>query len=145
VAIYQSLAAGAAPAAPPGTAPAAPAAPAAAVTTPGARLPVIDPASFDKLYAVAGAQLSPALRFTDNEVTLSSNITTPWVGIGAILSPDEPGSVIVSGNRGLRHAVSGRHRRHRQSVRAADSGAEGSDRNMEPDPDYQQPRDHRRT
>jgi hypothetical protein len=105
--IYQSLAAGAAPAAPPGTAPAAPTAPAgtAAPTAPGAGLPAIDTAAFDKLDAVALAaellerQLTPALRFTDNEVTLTSGIITPWVGIGAILSPDQPGSVIVSGNR----------------------------------------------
>jgi hypothetical protein len=106
--IYQNLAAGAAPAAPPGPAQAAPtgaAAPAATVTAPGARLPQIDPASFDTLDAVAVAaelserQLSPALRFTDNEIALNSNIMTPWVGIGALLSPDEPGSVIVSGNR----------------------------------------------
>jgi hypothetical protein len=98
-AIYQHLAAGAAPA--------APAAPAGTTTqaASGARLPAIDTASFDTLDAVAVAaelrerQLTPALRFTDNEVTLTSGMTTPWVGIGAILSPDEPGSVIVSGNR----------------------------------------------
>jgi hypothetical protein len=108
-AIYQNLAAGAAPAAPPGTAPSAPtapggtAAPATTVTTPGAGLPAIDTAAFDKLDAVAAElterQLTPALRFADNEVTLTSDVTTPWVGIGAILSPDEPGSVLVNGNR----------------------------------------------
>jgi hypothetical protein len=63
----------------------------------------VDTAAYDHLNAISVASelqqgdLTPALRIEDNEVTLST--TAPWVGIAVILSPDEPGSVIVSGNR----------------------------------------------
>jgi hypothetical protein len=65
----------------------------------------IDSVDFDKVHAAAVAaelyerKLTPALRFQDNEVTLSQATTASWGGLVAVLSPDEPGSVIVSGNR----------------------------------------------
>ena len=65
----------------------------------------IDTASFDKIDTLALAaelyerELTPAIRLEDNEVTLNALGSTPWVGLGVALSPDEPGSVIVSGNR----------------------------------------------
>jgi hypothetical protein len=97
--IYKTMTAGAAPAA----------AGASAVPT-----PVISSAAYDKINNVAVAaelaepSLIPALRIENNEVTLSSAITTPFVGIGATLSietsdyysyPSADGSVLVRGNR----------------------------------------------
>jgi hypothetical protein len=91
VAAYKTLAAAAAPAQ------------AAQAATAGST--TVDSTAFDKLNAIAVAaellqrDLTPALRLEDNEVTLSATSTTPWVGIAAVLSADEPGSAIVSGNR----------------------------------------------
>jgi hypothetical protein len=65
----------------------------------------VDTADFDTLDTISAGvelyevKLTPALRIEDNEVTLTSNVTTPWVGIGVVLSLDEPGSVMISGNR----------------------------------------------
>jgi hypothetical protein len=78
---------------------------AAAPADTAATATAIDTASFDKLDAAAlsaelrETALTPALRFEDNEVTLTAAAAAPWVGLDAILSADEPGSVIVSGNR----------------------------------------------
>ena len=65
----------------------------------------VDTANFDKLgqLSMAGelAQitLTPALRIEDNEITLVAGATAVSLGIDVTLSPSEPGSVIVSGNR----------------------------------------------
>jgi hypothetical protein len=65
----------------------------------------IDLSHFDKLDAISlGVEISeprltPALRIEDNEVTLTAGVTPLWAGLAATLSPNEPGSVMVSGNR----------------------------------------------
>ena len=72
---------------------------------PSGKTAAADAADFDTLNAVAVAAeisqrvLTPALRIEDNEVSLTDDVTTPWIGLAALLSPDEPGSVIVNGNR----------------------------------------------
>jgi len=56
------------------------------------------------LSAYAEAQqpnLTPMLRFTGNDVTLSAGSYPCWVGIAALLSIKAPSSVMVCGNRSL--------------------------------------------
>jgi hypothetical protein len=66
----------------------------------------LNTAAFNTINEIsAGAEanespLTPALRFDANEITLTSTATDPaWLGISVNLSLDEPGSVIVNGNR----------------------------------------------
>jgi hypothetical protein len=88
----------------------APGAPAGAAPADDVKGPAIDTAAFDKVDAISVAaevnepNITPALRIEDNEITLTNTVgiagsTTPWVGIGVGLSPDEASSVMVSGNR----------------------------------------------
>ena len=65
----------------------------------------VNTAAFDDLDKISltgeiyEVELTPAVRIDDNEITLSAEVITPWIGIAVILSTDEPGSVIVNGNR----------------------------------------------
>jgi len=65
----------------------------------------VDLTNYDALDTISvGAELyeqvlTPALRIEDNEVTLAAGTVSPWIGIGVLLSFDDPGSVIVTGNR----------------------------------------------
>ena len=45
------------------------------------------------------SSLTPSLRFTDNDVTLSTGSYACWTGLGAFLSIASPGAVMVTGNR----------------------------------------------
>jgi hypothetical protein len=109
VAIYRSLSAGAADTTTAETAVTG-AAPAGAATygtqqVEDFKAPTVNQAVFDQLDAIAlsaeldESTLTPAIRFEDNEITITTDFGTPWVGLGLVLSADEPGSVIVSGNR----------------------------------------------
>jgi hypothetical protein len=75
-----------------------------AASATGAQI-TVDTADFDALDGIAVSaeafdrKLTPALRIEDNEVTLVGGTTAPWVGIGVALSFDQPGSVMVTGNR----------------------------------------------
>ena len=44
-------------------------------------------------------KLTTAIRFTDNEVTLTAGSYTSWLGLGALLSPQQAGTVMATGNR----------------------------------------------
>jgi hypothetical protein len=65
----------------------------------------LDTANFDAVNEIAVAaelqqvKLTPALRIEDNEITLAAGAAGVLLGIDVTLSPQEPGSVIVSGNR----------------------------------------------
>jgi hypothetical protein len=51
-------------------------------------------------YAEAAQKkLTPSLRFTDNDVTLSTGPYTCWTGLGAFLSVAAPGAVMATGNK----------------------------------------------
>jgi hypothetical protein len=99
--VYQQMTAGAATADPPAPAPAA----AAKASPKSAKSSPVDATYFNAINAIAVAAevsqivLTPAIRLEDNEVTLIAGASAPWVGLAALLSPDEPGSVIVNGNR----------------------------------------------
>jgi hypothetical protein len=109
----QTPSAGAAPggASPGGTAPASGEVPAATLANSGevsATVPAANAnaSNFNTINEVSAAAeayesaLTPALRFDDNEITVTSTATDPAMGgIGVSLSLDEPGSVIVNGNR----------------------------------------------
>jgi hypothetical protein len=78
---------------------------AAGAAAPKSGAAAIDTASFETINEAAVAaeilerKLTPAIRLEDNEITLTAGKTALWVGLAVVLSPDEPGSVIVSGNR----------------------------------------------
>jgi hypothetical protein len=65
----------------------------------------VDPKVFDQINKISIAaepfeqDITPALRFEDNEITLTSGAIGGGPGIAAIMSFEELGSVMVSGNR----------------------------------------------
>jgi hypothetical protein len=101
--VYQQMTSGAATADP--AAPAPEAGAKASGKRGAAKGASVDTSNFEAINAIAVAAevsqrvLTPAIRLEDNEVTLTAGATAPWVGLAALLSPDEPGSVIVNGNR----------------------------------------------
>ena len=91
-----------------GAAPAATGAPplavlSAAPAASGAAAATTDP--YDKIRVLSAyaestqPKLTPSLRFTDNDVTLSTGSYACWTGLGVFLSVASPGAVMVTGNK----------------------------------------------